>query len=66
MTEYFIIFHAAAILNAGSKKEFTAAALLKWSRLTQLTRLKPRKKRTRNGPRAQKRAAAAADDDVEE
>lgn len=66
MTEYFITFHAAAILNAGSKKEFTAAALLKFSRLTQLTRLKPRKKRTRNGPRAQKRAAAAADDDVEE
>merc|ERR1712048_243284 len=33
---------SAAILAIGSKKAFTAAALLKWSRLTQATRSKPR------------------------
>merc|ERR1712151_958535 len=43
---------SAVIMSAGSKKEFTAAALLKWSRLTQVNRLKPKPSRPRDGPRA--------------
>ena len=56
---------AAAIIAAGSKK-FAAAALEKWSRLTQAARSTPRHRRARDGPRAQKRAAAAAADEEDE
>ena len=58
--------NAAAILANGSKKAFTSAALLKFSRLTQSGRRGPRTIRARTGPRAQKKAAAAAADDEED
>lgn len=64
-SEILFLLYAAAIIAAGSKK-FAAAALEKWSRLTQAARSTPRHRRARDGPRAQKRAAAAAADEEDE